>query len=112
MKTFEDLEFGPHRMTNRTPEMEAFWRHTVELDRPYHPEIQARQKFDNGTYISVVGGGLFYGDGVETFEVMDTCTGGGVEGHLTKEQVTERMKALQELPPATPADSPPTSAQD
>ena len=76
--TFEDLMFNSHP-TGRGG-------------------IQAIKEFDNGHRISVVGGreGL-YGDGVNTFEIWRSCDS-DVKGHLTKEEVTEQMIELQNLP--------------
>jgi hypothetical protein len=38
-----------------------------------------------------------HGDGIETFEIWRSCDG-DVQGYLTKEEVTENMIELQELP--------------
>ena len=78
MKTFEDLEFGPH------PNGFGGKRAVME--------------FDNGHRISVVGGSMgLYGDGVRTFEIWRSCDG-DVKGHLTPEEITEEMIELQNLP--------------
>lgn len=76
--TFEDLEFKPHGMTPGA--------------------VHAKMTFENGHKISVVGGGMgLHGDGIETFEIWRSCDG-DVQGYLTKEEVTENMIELQELP--------------
>ena len=54
MKTFKDLEFKPH-----TAIKEA---------------VHAQLVFDNGNYISVVGGEGLYGNGRTSFEVKSTVT--------------------------------------
>jgi len=75
-KIFNDLEFHPHRNGLGGK--------------------QAIMNFDNGHRISVVGGGMGYGDGVNTFEIWRSCDC-DVKGHLTKEEVTEEMLELQNL---------------
>ena len=77
--TFEDLVFKPHGMIRRA--------------------VHAKMTFENGHKISVVGGCGFgiHGDGVETFEIWRSCDG-GAQGYLTKEEVTQKMIELQELP--------------
>lgn len=80
MKTFKHLEFKPHSAVRGA--------------------VHARLVFDNGAYISVVGGadGL-YGNGTSSFEIMSTITDkqNTVNGWLTKKQVTDRMRYLQTL---------------
>ena len=76
--TFEDLEFKPHGNIGGA--------------------THAKMTFENGHKISVVGGGMgLYGDGVNTFEIWRSCDE-DIKGHLTKEEVTEQMIELQELP--------------
>ena len=81
MKTFKDLEFKAHR--------------NVEGG------VHAKMQFDNGSWISVVGGGEFsclMGNGMTSFEIMSNVTiktEPGVEGWLTPLKVTERMRWLQ-----------------
>lgn len=79
MKTFEDLEFKRHPLAGSI----------------LGEAVIAKMEFENGAYISVIGGGVgMYGDGKETFEVM---TLNDVHGHLTKEEVTAEMLKLQEV---------------
>ena len=80
MKTFKDLHFKPHKNIKGG--------------------VHALLNFDNGTYISVVGGPKFlYGNGVSSFEVKSTVTDkrNDVSGWLSINQVTSRMKYLQTL---------------
>lgn len=81
IKTFKDLKFNPHTVVKGA--------------------VHARLSFDNGTFISVVGGGNgLYGDGITSFEVLSTVTKNsvkGVNGWLSKKQVTRRMRYLQSL---------------
>jgi len=82
MKTFKHLQFKQHKA----------------IDGAVHAVLN----FDNGTYISVVGGGkgnMLYGNGVTSFEVKSTVTDkrNKVSGFLTKNQVTNRMKYLQSI---------------
>jgi len=80
MKTFKDLHFRSHKNVKGG--------------------VHALLNFDNGTYISVVGGPDFlYGNGVSSFEVKSTVTDkrNDVSGWLSKSQVTSRMRYLQAL---------------
>ena len=63
--------------------------------------VQAKMQFNNGEWISVVGGtencGL-YGNGITSFEVMSSVTEktkNGVKGWLSKKQVDAHMRYLQ-----------------
>jgi hypothetical protein len=80
MKTFEDLEFKAHRNVKGG--------------------VHAKMQFDNGSWISVVGGGdgqLLKGNGTTSFEIMSNVTEKTElpEGWLTPSKVTERMRWLQ-----------------
>ena len=78
IKIFSDLEFKPHGVV---------------------PEgVMSSLTFDNGQFVSVVGGGEgLYGDGKSSFEVGFPDGSGGidVEGWLSPEQVTELMVDIQ-----------------
>jgi hypothetical protein len=81
MKTFKHLEFKAHANVKGG--------------------VYAFMEFDNGSWISVVGGGegqLLKGNGVTSFEIMSNVTDNrelGVEGWLTPAKITERMRWLQ-----------------
>jgi hypothetical protein len=82
MKTFEDLEFKEHKGVKGA--------------------VHAKIKFENGSWISVIGGGdgqlPLKGNGTTSFEIMSNVTEKtilGVEGWLTPSKVTERMRWLQ-----------------
>lgn len=81
LKTFKDLEFKKHKS--------------------FKDSVHAVMEFNNGTFISVVGGASgLYGDGKVSFEIMSTVTqrkSYGVEGWLSKRQVTNRMRYLQKI---------------
>ena len=80
VKTFEDLKFGKHR------------------NRFIEGAVQAFLEFDNGHWVSVVGGGHgFYGDGKRTFEVGFLIPDGGIDvmGWLSAEEVTSTMFNIQ-----------------
>jgi len=82
IKIFSDLEFKPHGVV---------------------PEgVMSSLTFDNGQFVSVVGGGEgLYGDGKSSFEVGFPDGSGGidVEGWLSPEQVTELMVDIQSKSP-------------
>ena len=81
MKTFKDLVFEEHKFVKGG--------------------VHASMKFENGNYISVVGGGKDFflkGNGITSFEIMSSVTEKrpmGVECWLSPEQVTQRMRYLQ-----------------
>ena len=74
----------------------VFKKHLVEPNG-----VQATLGFDNGEWISVVGGSKhFYGNGVTSFEIMSSSTKKtkiGVKGYLSKEQVNRHIKYLQKI---------------
>jgi hypothetical protein len=78
IKMFSDLKFGKHRVDPKA--------------------IQGVINFDNGHFVSVVGGiPGFYGDGKTSFEVgfPDKAGGIAVKGWLSPEEVTEVMVDIQ-----------------
>jgi hypothetical protein len=80
LKTFEDLKFKKH------PNQ---WMVGA---------VQATLDFDNGHFVSVVGGGNgLYGDGVNTFEVGFPVLGNSihVRGWLNPEEVSIMMFEIQ-----------------
>lgn len=96
MKTFKDLEFKPHELS-RFAEKGA--KH-------------ARIFFPNGYGVSVLFGGDFYSNGVDTYElaVLRKCENGkgylvdcntpiteDVLSYITEDEVTEAMIKVQKL---------------
>lgn len=95
MKTFEDLEFKPHRFTKEA--------------------TQAIMFFENGYGVSVLFGKPFYSNGINTYELAvihrsdkdgvvikyDTGITNDVLGYIPKEEVTEAMKKVQKLNPVS-----------
>ena len=61
--------------------------------------VQAKLSFDNGQWISVVGGGIgLYGNGTTSFEIMSSSTENteqGIRVYLSKKQVNSHIKYLQ-----------------
>jgi len=91
----DDLEWAED-MVNTNPT----YRFGDLVFKPHHipGAVRARLNFPNGHYISVVGGPHLYGDGVNTFEIWGSDAD-EPEGYLSKDEVTNRMLDLQELPP-------------
>ena len=81
IKIFSDLKFKPH---------------TVSPDG-----VMSSLDFDNDHFISVIGGTGLYGNGVTTFEVGFKGGRGDfvVEGHLSPEEVTQKMIDIQSKSP-------------
>lgn len=93
MKTFNDLVFAPHDLSDYNPGAE-----------------QARLVFPNGYGVSVITGDCFYCNGSHTdYELAITDAQGklvygeitdwDVSGYLSKEEVTELMEQVQALEP-------------
>ena len=92
MKTFDELEFLDHPIC-ATP--------------IYRGAKQATMDFDNGYGISVIFGKMFYSNGIDTYEAAILYNGSityssglcdDVAGYITKQEVTELMRRIQELP--------------
>lgn len=94
MKTFKDLEFKDHPISNSPIG---------------NGEKMATMSFDNGYGVSVIFGSTFYSNGINTYELALTnkdglcydsdITNNDVLGYITEEEVSETMKKIQELNP-------------
>jgi len=94
MKTFKDLGFKPHSITESKIESFKEAKHAVE-------------NFDNNYGVSVLFGSCFYSNGIDTYEVAILFDGAltynteitsDVIGHLSEDEVTEIMEMVQSLP--------------
>ena len=97
-KTFEDLDFHP-------------WldgRATFSIIPAYAEALQARLDFPNGYGVSVLFGEAFYSNGEDTYELAvikdgdlvyppEVCPDVDVLGYITKDEVTEAMRKIQDL---------------
>lgn len=88
MKTFDDLEFKKHRISG----------------------TQAVMEFDNGYGVSVITGPIAYGGDQGLYELAvlkgaslcySTPVTDDVIGHLSPEEVTQKMTEVQALPRAS-----------
>lgn len=93
MKTFKDLKFLPHSLSEQ-----GLSRHSNAK--------QAEMEFENGYGISVIFGSCFYSNGIDTYEIAVLYNGSityssgiadDVVGYLTARQVTSYMKKIQKL---------------
>lgn len=93
MKTFEDLVFEPHPITESWIEKYKDCKHAV-------------MNFDNHYGVSVIFGTAFYSNGIDTYELAvlldgELCypseIGNDVLAYITKEEVTEAMIKVQQL---------------
>ncbi|MCK5015919.1 MAG: hypothetical protein KAS32_02515 [Candidatus Peribacteraceae bacterium] len=106
MKTFKDLMPEP----KMTPKDEAAIKEIISEIEEWVQPMQALMYFDNGYGVSVISGwGAYSGDeGLYELAVMkkgkgityDTPITSDVEGHLTEDDVTGLMIAVQCLPKA------------
>jgi hypothetical protein len=82
LKTFHDLEFKPH------PNNYGL----------YDKGVLATLNFDNGHWISVIGGAMgMYGDGVNTFEIGYPVSENDMDiiEYMTPEGITEEIFKIQ-----------------
>ena len=93
MKTFEDLIFKPHGGEFRYSER-------------FRKAKRAIETFENGYGISVLFGEMFYSNGIDTYELAvlykgkityNTDITDDVMGGLSKDEVTDVMRRVQEL---------------
>jgi len=93
MKTFKHLNFKPHPIS-------------VSSMPQFANAKQAVMNFENGYGVSVIFGACFYSNGRDTYELAVLLDGelcyntpitDDVMGHLSKKEVTEAMKKVQQL---------------
>lgn len=96
MITFRALKFKPHKLS-------AIGVSSISSTKL----IQAQYTFKNGFGVSVLLGSLFYSNGVDTYELGVTKNGtithntevtSDVMGYLSRDEVSEIMVKLQQLP--------------
>lgn len=100
MKTFEDLHFEPHPISKGAEKLPK------NIQSDYANAKHAVMDFENGYGVSVIIGGCFYSNGVDTYEVAvmkgdsicyDTDITDDVLGRISAGEVTEIMRKVQEL---------------
>ena len=98
-KTFKDLDFKPWMDLHNK---------FAHMPMDYYDAKQAWVDFDNGYSVSVLLGKIFYSNGRNTYELAifkgdkivypkQVCPDDDVLAHLTKDEVTEVMKIVQDL---------------
>ena len=99
-KTFRDLKFEPHGLSNGDQLASLFLRDY------YGNAKQALIEFENGYGVSVLLGRCFHSNGVDTYELgvlydgdltFNTDITDDVLGHITEEEVTEIMIRVQDI---------------
>ena len=109
MKTFKDLKFEEHRLVK---EVRAFLLLHPERkgDSFMNGMLNAKSAvlyFPNGYGVSVLFGSKFYSNGIDTYELAvlkegrlcyDTAITNDVMGRLSKDEVSEVMEKVQNLP--------------
>jgi len=100
MKTFKDLKFERHPMT------EGIERLPLSMRKKWLDAKHASLNFGNGYGVSVVFGDMFYSNGIDTYELAilrdgklcyDTYITDDVMGYLTEGEITNVMIKRQEL---------------
>jgi len=98
MKTFENLEFNKHPATIPAETKQDLIAKGMDKDSDIFSEMkQAKITFDNGKFMSIIFGKMFYSNGVDTYEAWCSEIDDEPKGYLTKNEVTEYMKIIQEL---------------
>ena len=99
MKTFDDLVFNTHPGQIKEEDKQKLIDAGIEADSDVFSELtQARITFDNGHFMSIIFGALFYSNGVDTYEAWCKQMEDEPRGYLTIDEVTAYMKEIQELP--------------
>ena len=92
MKVFTDLEFKEHGCVEGAREAVS---KGIDMGE-YLNAKQAVIEFKNGRVLSVIFGVVFYSNGIDTYECMEMGRSDNQpKGYLTKDEVTEYMKELQ-----------------
>lgn len=60
---------------------------------------QATVTFDNGYFLSVIIGKMFYSNGLDTFEAYCSKYDNDPRGYLSQEEVSKYMIEIQQLDP-------------
>ena len=98
MKTFNDLVFEPHRATIPEESKKELIAKGISEDADIFSEMkQSKITFDNGKFMSVIFGKMFYSNGIDTYEAYCSEVHNEPRGYLSKDEVTEYMKEIQEL---------------
>lgn len=100
--TFKDLQFKDDDIsinamkTILNAETDAQRKSARETFECYLDHKRAFLEFDNGFYISVCKGKMYYSNGLDNYEVYSNLEGKCL-GFLTSEQVTEYMIKIQNI---------------
>ena len=92
MIEFKDLEFKVHSLIAGISEEEM----KAKAFDMLRGSKQAVVVFDNGFRLSVVLGKVFYSNGKDTYEAWCSEVDSEPRGYLSKEEVFEYMKEIQE----------------
>ena len=98
--TFKDLQFKDDTMPSA--DMKEFLKTVIDIQKEYARETyenyldhkRAFLEFDNGFYISVLLGKMYYSNGVDNYEVYSNLEGECL-GYMSSEEVTEYMIKIQ-----------------
>lgn len=100
--TFKDLQFKDDTMPSA--DMKEFLKTVIDIQKEYARETyenyldhkRAFLEFDNGFYISVLLGKMYYSNGVDNYEVYSNLEGECL-GYMSSEEVTEYMIKIQNI---------------
>jgi len=98
MKTFDDLDFEPHKTTIPEKVKQELIAKGMNKDSYiFKPMTQAKITFDNSKFMSIIFGEIFYSNGIDTYEAWCEEIDEEPRGYLTKDEITAYMKEVQEL---------------
>ena len=90
MKEFKDLEFEAHNSIKDVDE-----KTLNGIMKKFKGSKQATITFDNGKYMSIIFGALFYSNGIDTYEAWCQDIDDEPRGYLTSKEVTNYMLLAQ-----------------
>lgn len=94
-KTFKDIVFEKHIASISEDLIEKLKETIPEDSDVFSPMFQSMTKFDNGHYISVIFGKMFYSNGLDTYEAM-ASDDDEPRGYLTIDELNDFMKEVQD----------------
>lgn len=94
-KTFKDIVFEKHKASIPEELIDKMKESIPEDSDVFAPMFQSMTKFDNGHYISVIFGKMFYSNGLDTYEAM-ASEDNEPRGYLTIDELNEFMKEVQD----------------
>ena len=95
MKSFNDLNFKPHKATIPKAKQQRLIAQGMAKDSNlFKPMLQAIIDFPNKQSVSVLFGPMFYSNGIDTYEIWSSLDDEPI-GYLTKDEITEVIQRTE-----------------